>query len=74
MRRKTSDIPADEYAQLLKRAMEHVTRQLVRWKEEEISKMRSSDKEGDYETAELHEFKRRALQLAINALIPPEML
>lgn len=62
MRRAINTIPRDEYNRLLREAMQRMSKKFNLLSDEEESKMRKSDNQGDYERAERYDFNARALR------------
>lgn len=61
MRRAINTIPRDEYNRLLREAMQRMSKKFNLLSDEEESKMRKADNQGDYERAERYDFNARAL-------------
>lgn len=62
MRRAIHTIPRDEYNRLLREAMQRMSKKFNLLSDEEESKMRKADNQGDYERAERYDFNARALR------------
>lgn len=62
MRRAINTIPRDEYNRLLREAMQRMSKKFNLLSDEEESKMRKADNQGDYERAERYDFNARALR------------
>lgn len=61
MRRSINTIPKNEYDELLRQAMQRMSKKFRTLQEEEESKMIKAENEGDYEAAEKYDFNVRAL-------------
>lgn len=66
MRRAINTIPRDEYDELLRQAASRMRKKIQRLSDEEVSKMREADNQGDYVKAEKHDFNARALQSMVD--------
>jgi len=62
MRRAINTIPRDEYNRLLREAMQRMSKKFNLLSDEEESKMRKADNQGNYERAERYDFNARALR------------
>lgn len=62
MRRAINTIPRDEYNRLFREAMQRMSKKFNLLSDEEESKMRKADNQGDYERAERYDFNARALR------------
>lgn len=60
MRRAINTIPRDEYNRLLREAMQRMSKKFNLLSDEEESKMRKADNQGNYERAERYDFNARA--------------
>lgn len=62
MRLAINTIPRDEYNRLLREAMQRMSKKFNLLSDEEESKMRKADNQGNYERAERYDFNARALR------------